>query len=314
MPTSDRKIKANRENGKKSPGPIDTSKSRFSARKHGLASKGLTAIDDDDAYRTIVQELKREKNPVGFLEIELVEAAGLDIAGWRRARLLEGEYITAALNPPVHEKDVLGDLDSLVNGATLDPGIPAALGAGHVQQLVAVFQRYESSFANRLFRTLHELERLQRIRLGEHLPAPTVVDFSIRAEAGPQGPVPVGSEAAKVLPKDGEALPRSVTADNTHANTGAKDSPPAELEPEKVLPPDGKDLEAAAIVAVADGETRLADAPPGELEQPRVLPAEGKDFEAADAVAVAAAKIPVADSTQVAWKPKAPSGPIWSKR
>lgn len=347
MPTSDRKIRANRENGQKSPGPTDTSKSRLSARKHGLAAKGLTAVDDAAAYRTIVCDLKREKNPVGILEIELVEAAAFDIVGWRRARLLEAEYITAVLNPPVHEKNVLRDLDSQFNGALLDPGIPAAIGAGNVQQLVAVFQRYESSFANRLFRTLHEFERLQRMRLGERLPAPTAVDVSIRAEAGPPGSVPVGSEPAKVLPRDGEALPRSVTADNTHANTGAKDSPPAEveqptvfphdgedfevavdgaegenlladsppaeLEPERVLPADGKDLEAAAIVDVADGETRVADSPPGELEQQRVLPADGEDFEATATVEVADGESPAADSAPVAWKPRAPSGPIWNR-
>ena len=39
----------------------------------------------------------------------------------------------------------------------LDAGLPAALGAISAQQLVAVYQRYETSFSNRLFRTLHEL-------------------------------------------------------------------------------------------------------------------------------------------------------------
>ena len=344
MATSDKKIRANRENGGKSPGPTDTSKSRFSARKHGLASKGLTAIDDGAAYRTIVRELKREKNPIGILETELVEAAAFDMVGWRRARLLEGQQITSLLHPPQHEKNLLKELDFNLQGALLDPGIPAAIVPGNVEQLLNVFQRYQSCFANRLFRTLHELERLQRMRQGERLPAPAAVDFSIRAEIGP-----VGSEAAKVDPRDGESLPRSVPADNTHANAGAKDthpaeseqervlpadgkdfaaaasvavadgetrgadSAPAELEPERVLPADGKDLEAAASVDVADGETRVADSPPGELEQQRVLPADGEDFEATATVDVVDGEPPVADSAPVAWKPRAPSGPIWNR-
>jgi hypothetical protein len=99
-----------------------------------------------------------------------------------------------------------------------------------------------------------------------------------RAEIGPPGSGPVGSEPAKVVPRDGEARPTSVTADNTHANTGAKESSPAELEPDRVLPANAEDFAAAATVDGADG------------------------------------KIPVADSTKVAWKPKAPSGPIWSRR
>lgn len=314
MPTSDRKIKANRENAKKSPGPIDTSSTRFNATKHALLALGITELDDAEGYRVIARELITEKNPIGILETKLVEAAALDIVRWTRARRLEAEFITFALNPPLHEKNCLRDLDFQINGALLDPGIPAALGAGHVQQLVAVFQRYETLFANRLFRTLHEFERLQRMRLGERLPAPTAVDVSIRAEAGLPGAVTLGPESAEVLPRDGEALPRSVTADDTHANTGAKDSHPEDTEQHRVLPDQGKDFEVAAVVDAAEGDTLLAVPPPVELEQQRVLPDDGKDFAAALTVDGADGKIPVADSAKVAWKPKAPPGPIWSRR
>jgi hypothetical protein len=37
--------------------------------------------------------------------------------------------------------------------------------------------------ALRLFRTLHELERRQRIRQGERLPAPVTVDVNVHADA-----------------------------------------------------------------------------------------------------------------------------------
>jgi hypothetical protein len=48
-----------------------------------------------------------------------------------------------------------------------------------VERLVKTFQRYQSAIALNLFRTLHELERVQRMRKGEQLPAPAAVDVTI---------------------------------------------------------------------------------------------------------------------------------------
>ncbi len=39
-------------------------------------------------------------------------------------------------------------------------------------------RRYEISLSKQLYRAMHELERLQRRRLGEHIPAPQVVEIS----------------------------------------------------------------------------------------------------------------------------------------
>ena len=83
----------------------------------------------------------------------------------------------------------------------LDAGLPAALGAISAQQLVAVYQRYETSFSNRLFRTLHELERIQRIREGEILMAPAAVDVNVNMHAGLTEPTPI-MEKLTELPSD----------------------------------------------------------------------------------------------------------------
>jgi hypothetical protein len=48
-----------------------------------------------------------------------------------------------------------------------------------VQRLVNTFQRYETAIALRLSRTLHELERVQRMRKGEQVPAPAAVDVTV---------------------------------------------------------------------------------------------------------------------------------------
>lgn len=45
------------------------------------------------------------------------------------------------------------------------------------------YQRYETTVENRLYRTLHELERLQRLRAGDLVPAPVTIDLAIHSAA-----------------------------------------------------------------------------------------------------------------------------------
>ncbi len=184
MSTSEKKVAANRINGQKSHGPTNTTSTRFNATKHGLLAVGITELDDAEGYRALLSDLKEEKDPVGVVEMLLVESAALDMVRWRRARRLEAEYITSELNPPIHGPNLLGDDIELFQGAMLDPGLPAAISFESAQRLVSVYQRYESSIALRLFRTLHELERLQRMRQGESLPAPATVDVNVHADTG----------------------------------------------------------------------------------------------------------------------------------
>jgi hypothetical protein len=176
MATSDRKIAANRANGQKSHGPIDTTSTRYNATKHGLLAAGITQLDDPEGHNTTLSDLIRELNPIGVREIFLVRCAALDMVRWPRASRLEAEYITGVLNPPIHAPNVLPELT--FQPETLDPGLPAAISFETAQRLVSIFQRYETAIAIRLFRTLHELERLQRIRANESLPAPAMVDVN----------------------------------------------------------------------------------------------------------------------------------------
>jgi len=179
MSTSAKKVAANRVNGQKSKGPKNTTATRLNATKHGLLSQGITELDDAEVYKTILSDLIRERNPVGALEMFLVESAAFDMVRWPRARRLEAECITGELNPPTYGPGFgdlsLGDLGAPV---LLDAGLPAKISSKALEDLITL-QRYESTFANRLFRTLHELERLQRMRAGERLPAPAAVDISV---------------------------------------------------------------------------------------------------------------------------------------
>ena len=180
--TSKKKVAANRINGRKSHGPKDTTSTRFNATKHGLLAEGITELDHAAGYHALLNNLREEKAPVGMVETLLVESVALDMVRLRRARRLEAEYITAELNPPTLEASVFG-LPDLSEPTILDPGLPAAISSESAQRLVNVFQRYESTFVIRILRLLHELERLQRMRSGERLPAPAVVDVSVHASA-----------------------------------------------------------------------------------------------------------------------------------
>lgn len=166
-----------------------------------------------------------------------MKSVALDMVRWLRARRLEAEYITSELHPPLLGPPI-GDLRALLGEGepeVLDPGLPARISAEAAHRLVGIFQRCESFSANRMFRTLHELERLQRMRQGEHLPAPATVDVSIHdGTAG--GSTSAGGEWQKAPLMDGESLPtvdasspaETETADSTGAALETWPAPPAE--------------------------------------------------------------------------------------
>ena len=236
MSTSDKKVAANRINGQKSRGPKNTTSTRYNATKHGLLALGITELDSAQEYETILADLMRHYKPIGVVETFLVNSAAIDMLKLPRARRFEAEFITAILNPPLHEKDPMSELTLSFQGHVLDPGLPASISAGSVESLVRIFQRYESNISNRLFRTLRELERLQRMRQGERLPAPTAVDVSVHAGTGTLASVPVAPETAKVLAIDGESMPSPATVTVLPADTGVVDSVPAKLGQKEVVP------------------------------------------------------------------------------
>ena len=211
MSASSKKVAANRLNGQKSHGPTNTTSTRFNATKHGLLAVGITELDDAEGHRTILRDLIREKNPVGTTEMFFVESAALDMVRVRRARRLEAEYITSELNPPIQAPDPMPRLDLVLQGEILDPGLPAAINAESGQRLVSIFQRYETNIANRLFRTLHELERVQRMRQGERLPAPVAVDVSVHAETGGADSV---NEDSRIVDSPGAETGTAVDAES----------------------------------------------------------------------------------------------------
>jgi hypothetical protein len=152
--------------------------------KHGLLAAGITELDNAACYRSILRDLRRENSPVGVVEEFLVAFVALNIVRRKRVARLEAEYITSVLNPPIRTGQPTYDLGDLQNGVVADPGLPALIRGEEVQILFTLFQRYATAIDQEIYRGMHELERMQRMRRGEHLPAPSAVDVTVSANQG----------------------------------------------------------------------------------------------------------------------------------
>jgi hypothetical protein len=172
------KADSNRKNAQQSTGPGDTTSTRFNAVKHGLTAKGITELDDSDAYESLLQRLTERYCPVGDLEKFFVQRIAFHMIRLQRAGRLEAEYITGELHPTVKKDIFPGRLDLTT---IVEPGLPAAVGARGAITLVTGFQRYETAIESKLYRAINQLERLQRTRRGEFVPPPQTLDVSINS-------------------------------------------------------------------------------------------------------------------------------------
>jgi hypothetical protein len=187
LKTSVRKLAANRENAQKSTGPANTASTRYNATKHGLLSQGVTELDNPEKFHALVEELKTALQPVGVLEHECVHQIAVLISRIKRARLLEAEAFTSCLNPPKtinHPGTVFGDASEVVGwNEIVDAGLPAKVSNDAIDRITRTVLRYETAIENKLFRWQNHLERLQRLRRGDPLPAPANVELDIHGSA-----------------------------------------------------------------------------------------------------------------------------------
>jgi hypothetical protein len=147
------KLAANRRNGQKSKGPKTEegkSRSRWNALKHGVLSQRLVVLNDNDGqtYTLLLENLRRDLNPRNALEEILVEKIAM--AYWRLhiAYGYEAEFARSR-----HAFIIVAD----------------RMG------------RYANTIHRQLLQAMNELERLQRRRNGEAVPAPINVDVNVNA-------------------------------------------------------------------------------------------------------------------------------------
>jgi hypothetical protein len=174
---SRRKLQANRDNAKKSTGPktrLGKSWSRLNASKHGILSSALLikegqGTEDAAEFDSLMNALERDLVPVGALEVMLVEK--IAVCFWRQKRSLrsEGGLVRRAFAEKSFSSfpDLNPERNSIKDHLCLPQG----------QQLDGIL-RYETAIQRQLAHALNQLERMQRARRGEHVPAPLAVEFS----------------------------------------------------------------------------------------------------------------------------------------
>jgi hypothetical protein len=148
---SPKRIAANRRNAQKSTGPKTShgkAMSSWNSTRHGLLSNRLPLLygRSKKRFNRLLRSLQQDLEPVGALEEVLVEKIAqeywrLGVAAW-----YEAEDFTQA-------------------GPFKRTSIDRIL-------------RYQTTTNRQLFQAMNQLERLQRLRKGENVPAPLTVQVS----------------------------------------------------------------------------------------------------------------------------------------
>jgi hypothetical protein len=178
-----RKLEANRRNARRSTGPRTKegkSRSRKNALKHGVLASALLidawaqGINDEASFEDLLGDLNRDLAPVGKLEELLVERVA--VCWWRQRRALqcEGGLIRRELISSISQDD----LDCALGRSSDDPLLDILEHHYLPTEGLDRVLRYETSIQRQLAYALNQLERLQRARKGEHVPAPVSVQLS----------------------------------------------------------------------------------------------------------------------------------------
>lgn len=92
----------------------------------------------------------------------------------------------SGLTEGIHSPELVATLDRFSSAVEALPGgtRTAHDALNIVATLEAKFQRYETQLENRLIRVLNELERMQRMRAGEAIPAPVNLNVTLGTATG----------------------------------------------------------------------------------------------------------------------------------
>jgi hypothetical protein len=178
--TSARKAEANRQNALKSTGPKTPEGKtaiRLNAVQHGLlAEEILLPGEDEDALRKLGERLRTELQPVGELENMLVDR--IISAHWRLRRL-------GRVEAGIFTYKYYGTLSNALGMQAMQEANTTTLGNAFVtdanqSNAFSKLSRYETTIERSLFKSLHELQRLQAARQAEGaLPPPVAVDVEV---------------------------------------------------------------------------------------------------------------------------------------
>lgn len=171
--TSSAQLVANRENGKR--GGVKTANGkaavRFNARTHSILATLLTKYEEKE-LEGYLQQLYDFYDPQTYMECVLVERIAAYYLRLHRVGKAEGEFMQMKLDPHV-TRPFLADLEL---DTVVKEGYKPTIMPEDVEHLARTYLRYKVTLENRLYKAMHELERLQRMTKGEDVHAPMVLD------------------------------------------------------------------------------------------------------------------------------------------
>jgi len=166
---SKKQLLANRQNSKL--GGVKTIEgkavSKYNALKHGLLSKEVILADEDkNKLQELSEGLNEALKPQGELEAVLADRIVANL--WRLKRCMKIEKSSMEYNKRDMRMDLgmgqeeLGKIADMISGSRTDKIL-----------------RYETTIERGIFKSLHELQRLQGIRKGGTINMPVAVDIDI---------------------------------------------------------------------------------------------------------------------------------------
>ena len=181
-----KKAAANRRNAQLSTGPRTEEgkrRSRRNALKHGVLASALLiaegeGAEDPSEFDELLGGLRRDLAPVGTLEEMLIEK--IAVCWWRQKRALrcKAGLVRRTFVPDIFRRQE----ESKWRGVLPVPSPELTAIKDHLSLPLGVdldrILRYETTIQRQLVYTINQLERLQRARKGEHVPAPVNVQIS----------------------------------------------------------------------------------------------------------------------------------------
>ena len=183
---SRKKLEANRRNARLSTGPRTQqgkSRSRWNRLKHGILASALLITEGEGAedraqFEELLSGIHRDRRPVGTLEGMLTEKVA--VCWWRMKRVLRceaGLVERGFISDPSRQIE-----ESLSRKMGLGPKAELVMIRNHLSLPLGAeldrMLRYETTIQRQLVHAINQLERLQRIRKGENVPAPVSVQLS----------------------------------------------------------------------------------------------------------------------------------------
>jgi hypothetical protein len=170
-----KQIAANRRNAGKGGPKTARGKAAVAqnARTHGIFACELTS-EDAAELAGVQARLAGGIRPVGPVEAVLVEKLAHTYLRLQRCARAEAEYHVATWGRKTDRPAITRYADALtfrVHASWFDRET--------FQMSVQLFARYDQTLTNPFPRLLHEIERLQRLRMGEAVPPPLAADLSL---------------------------------------------------------------------------------------------------------------------------------------